>query len=75
MQSDLEATPDSTVEELRMVCSNHHYYMARERVDLKEQRADYSFDLAGLMLVAALLSYNVELVEKQHGTTGADVVE
>ena len=49
--------------------------VAGQAINLKKQRADDAFDLAGLMGISALFGYDIELVEKQYARTHSDSVE
>ena len=49
--------------------------VARQVVDLQQERADYPLDLPCFVNVAAFLSNYVELVEEEHASAGAHLVE
>ncbi len=44
--------------------------VARQRVDLQQQRTNDALDLPGLMLVTALLRDGIELIEEENAPPG-----
>lgn len=72
---ELEAPPDSTIEQLGMVGGSHHHDVAGQLIELHQQERHDALDLAGLVDVATFLADSVEFVEEQHAGHRPDVVE
>ena len=66
---------DRAVEQLRVVGRRDEDGVARQRVDLKQQRTDNALDLASLVLIATLLGERVELVEEHNAAPGTGELE
>ena len=50
-------------------------YLAREVIDLQQQRADYSLDFPRFVSVTTLLPNNVKFVEKKHTSARTHLFE
>src|SRR6185436_1563118 len=74
-QAHLKPPPRGAVEKLGMVGCRRDDGVAREIVNLHEQRRDDSLDFAGLVNVAALLADRIELIEEQDAGRRPRVVE
>ena len=62
----LHPAPHCTVEKLGVVGGCDHDDVTGQFVDLQQQRADDTLDLARLVSVAAFLRYDIELVEEKN---------
>lgn len=58
-----------------MICRSNNNHVTRQRVNLKQQRADYALDLARFVRISTLLAESIELVKKQHAVVGSGEVE
>src|ERR1041385_858409 len=58
-----------------MICSDHNQDVAREVVNLQEQRAHDSLDLTRVVSVAALLGDCIELVEEEQASSCLNEIE
>ncbi len=71
----LESSPNSSIEQLRMIGCCHDDHMCRKLVHLEQERANHTLDFSGLMGITTLLANSVELVEEQDALPLSRVVE
>ena len=74
-EAQLKAPPDRTVEKLGVVRGRNHDDVARQLIQLHQQERDDTLDLAGLVRIAALLTYRIELIEEQDARPGPNIVK
>lgn len=58
-----------------MIRGDDDDHVARESIDLEEERANNTFDLTRLVLVTSFFPDNVKLVEEQNGSVRPYMVE
>ena len=75
IQPQLKAPPDGLVEQFAVIgCANGND-IARQLIELHEQKRDNPLNLAGFMRITALFANCVELIKEKDARSGPDIVE
>src|SRR3546814_7449853 len=74
-EAKLEPTPYGTVQQFGMVCGGDDDGIARQFIDMHQQRCDNAFDFPGFVDITALFSDRVEFIEEQDAGRCPYVVE
>ncbi len=72
---ELEAPPDRAVQQFGMIGRGDHHDIARQLVELHQQKRDDALDLTGLVDVAALFADRIEFVEKKNAGRRTHIFE
>ena len=74
-KAKLKTSPHGAVQKLAVIGRGHGDYIARQLVDLHQQRRDDPLNLAGLVRIAALFADGVEFVEEQYAGRCPCIIE
>jgi hypothetical protein len=74
-ETQLKPPPHGAIEEFGVVRSSDRHHIARQLIDLHQQKRHDAFDLAGLVNVTALLADRIEFVKEENARHRACVVE